>query len=390
MIHIEVPHIDWHYPTAIKVGPGRVRETAHWCLQHGMTRPLLVTDPYLAKQPCTATLIQQCRASGLDVQLFDEVKGNPTGDNVAAGLDAYRRGRCNGVIAFGGGSPIDAGKAIALMTGQTGQLWDYEDVGNNVELINAAGIAPMIAIPTTAGTGSETGRAAVITDEVARVKRTMLHLKMMPRVAILDAELTLSLPRELTATTGMDALTHCLEAWCSPVYHPMAEGIAAEGMRLIRDALPVVLRSGHDVYARQQMLVASALGAASFQRGLGAVHALAQTLGALYDAHHGLLNAVLLPYVLRANSAMPQEPLERLARYLDLPGEGLDAVLQWVLTLRHEGGIPHTLRALGIDHSQADLICQMALADGCSSTNPVPVSVEYYRRLLDCAWEGVL
>ncbi|AOK31505.1 alcohol dehydrogenase [Burkholderia singularis] len=390
MTYQEVPCIDWHYPTAIKVGPGRIRETPHWCLQHGITRPLLVTDPFIAKQPYTGTLIERFRAAGIDVQLFDQIKGNPTGGNVAAGLDVYRRSERNGVVALGGGSPIDAAKAIALMTGQTGQLWDYEDVGNPEATINAAGIAPMIAIPTTAGTGSETGRAAVITDEQARVKRTMLHLKMMPRVAILDAELTLGLPPGLTAATGMDALTHCLEAWCSPVYHPMAEGIAAEGMRLIRHALPAVLSDGNDVHARQQMLVASALGAASFQRGLGAVHAMAQTLGALYDAHHGLLNAVLLPYVLRANAAMPQEPLERLARYLDLPGTGLEAILQWVLTLRREGGIPHTLRTLGIDGSQTDLICRMAVADGCSNTNPVAVSTDYYRRLLDCALDGVL
>lgn len=382
--------IDWTYPTSVKVGPGRVNELPELCKLHDIRRPLLVTDPLLVKTPMLTSLLQMCRDAGLALTVFSQVKGNPSGRNVSEGVCAYNQGDHDGVIAFGGGSAIDAAKAVALMVGQDRPLWDFEDIGDNHLRVRPEGIAPLIAIPTTAGTGSEVGRASVITDEDAQIKRTIMHLRMMPCVAILDAELTVSMPRVLTATTGMDALTHCMEAYCSPIYHPMAEGIAAEGIRMIKAALPQVVQDGQDLHARQQMLVASALGAAAFQRGLGAVHALAQTLGALYDSHHGLLNAIILPYVLRANQAMPAEPLERLSRYLDLPQQGWIAVQDWVLHLRKQTGIPHTLRDIGIDETQAQLVCEMALSDGCSDTNPVPVSLDYYARLFQSALDGVL
>lgn len=383
-------HADWHYPTAIKAGPGRVRELPQWCRSVGMRRPLLITDPALAALPMISDSLQACRQADLACGLFHDIKPNPTGRNVEDGVTAYRQGGHDGVIAFGGGSALDAAKAVALMVGQDRPLWDFEDIGDNHLRVRADGIAPLVAVPTTAGTGSEVGRAAVITDPVARVKRTILHLRMMPRVAILDAELTVSMPPALTAATGMDALTHCLEAYCSPVYHPMALGVALEGIRLIKTWLPQAVRRGDDLEARQQMLVASSLGAAAFQRGLGGVHALAQPLGALYDAHHGLLNAVLLPYVLKANQAAVAEPVAALARYLGLARADFAGFLDWLLSLRAAVGIPHSLRQIGIPDTELGLLGQMAVEDGCSSTNPVRFSALQYAAILRAALDGVL
>ena len=296
-----LPIANWNYPTSVKVGAGRASELPQWCASLGMKRPLLVTDPGLAALPMTVKLLDSCRSAGLDAGLFHAIKGNPTGKNVDDGVAAFKAGGHDGVIAFGGGSALDAAKAIALMAGQDRPLWDFEDVGDNHLRVNVAGMAPVVAIPTTAGTGSEVGRASVITDEREHVKRIIFHAKMLPAVVILDPELTVGLPPKITAATGMDALSHSLEAYCSPFYHPMAVGIAVEGIRLVKDYLPRACENGSDLEARLQMLVASSMGATAFQRGLGAMHALAHPLGALYDAHHGLLNAILMPYVLRAN-----------------------------------------------------------------------------------------
>ncbi len=379
---------DWYYPTTIRVGPGRVRELPAHCKAVGVKRPLFVTDAQLSPTPLVQDVLALCAQQDLPCGLFDHVKSNPTGGNVAEGLARLRAGGHDGVIAFGGGSALDAGKAVALMAGQQRPLWDFEDIGDNHLRVNAAGIVPVVAVPTTAGTGSEVGRASVITDEQARVKRTILHLRMLPRVAILDPELTLGLGPQLTAATGADALTHCMEALCSPVYHPMAGSIALEGLRLIKQYLPQVVADGSDLHARQQMLVASSMGAVAFQRGLGGVHAIAQSLGALYDLHHGLLNAVLLPYVLRANEAALTEPMATLARHLQLPCRGFAAVLDWLLKLRDGIGIPHTLSALGIDERDADLVGQMAFDDGCSHTNPLRHSAARYAEIFCAAVRG--
>ncbi|WP_045490701.1 iron-containing alcohol dehydrogenase [Pseudomonas sp. StFLB209] len=380
---------NWHYPTSIRVGAGRVRELADACRSAGIQRPLLITDRDLGSQPMIQQALDDCRRELGQCALFDQVKGNPTGSNVAAGLERYKAGQHDGVIAFGGGSALDAAKAVALMSGQHRPLWDFEDIGTNHLRANPDGIAPLIAVPTTAGTGSEVGRAAVITDEAARVKRTILHLRMMPKVAILDARLTLSLPPALTAATGMDALTHCFEAWCSPVWHPMAEAVAVKGLQMIRQHLPRVVCDGQDLEAREQMLVASSLGAAAFQRGLGGVHAIAQSLGALYDHHHGLLNAIVLPYVLLANEAALHQPMNELAHDLRLPKPGFNGVMDWLLQLRHDCGIPHTLTALAIDERDAELIGRMAFKDGCSHTNPVRHSAEGYQRIFSHAVQGM-
>jgi alcohol dehydrogenase class IV len=379
---------NWNYPTSIRVGPGRVRELAQACEASGIRRPLLVTDRFLGGTDMIHRALDDCRKQLGQCGLFDQVKGNPTGQNVAEGLQVYKDGGHDGVIAFGGGSALDAAKAIALMSGQTRPLWDFEDIGENHLRADPLGIAPVIALPTTAGTGSEVGRASVITDEEARVKRTILHIRMMPRVAILDANLTLDLPAHLTAATGVDALTHCMEAYCSPVYHPMAEAVAVKGMQMIKRYLPRAVADGSDVQARQEMLVASSLGAAAFQRGLGGVHAIAQSLGALYDHHHGLLNAILLPYVLEANQSALGPQMDELAIALGLRKPGFAGVMQWLLVLREQIGIPHTLGALGIDERDAQLVGQMAFADGCSHTNPIRHSPQVYSDIFRRAVHG--
>jgi alcohol dehydrogenase class IV len=379
---------DWNYPTSIRVGLGRAGELADACRSAGIQRPLLITDKFLGATGMVDRAVQGCREALGSCGLFDDVKGNPTGTNVALGLEAFKSGGYDGVIAFGGGSALDAAKAVALMAGQTRPLWDFEDVGQNHLRVDPAGIAPVVALPTTAGTGSETGRASVITDEQAQVKRTILHSRMMPRIAILDAELTRDLPAPLTAATGVDALTHCMEAWCSPVYHPMAEAVAVKGMQLIKEHLPRAVAHGNDMEARQQMLVASSLGAAAFQRGLGGVHAIAQTLGALYDLHHGLLNAILLPYVLRANRSALIRQMEDLAIYLRLPQSGFDGVMAWLLDLREQIGIPHSLAAIGIDEGEAERVGRMAFEDGCSHTNPIRHSAHAYAQIFCRAVRG--
>jgi len=379
---------DWHYPTSIRAGVGRVNELADACRVTGIKRPLLITDSFLGGTDMIRSAVEDCRQQLGHCGLFDQVKGNPTGRNVADGLHAYKTGDYDGVIAFGGGSALDAAKAVALMSGQTRPLWDFEDIGQNHLRANASGIAPVIALPTTAGTGSEVGRASVITDEQARVKRTILHLRMMPRIAILDANLTRDLPKHLTAATGADALTHCMESYCSPAWHPMAEAVSIKGMQMIKEHLPRVTEDGQDLEARQQMLVASSLGAAAFQRGLGGVHAIAQSLGALYDQHHGLLNAILLPYVLEANRTALTSQMDDLAVYLRLPSPGFSGVMQWLLELREQIGIPHTLGAIGIDDQEAERVGQMAFADGCSHTNPIRHSAETYAQIFSRAVAG--
>lgn len=382
--------MNWNYPTSVRVGVGRVKEVATACQQLGMHKPLLVTDPGLAALPMVADILGICKEAGLAAGLFSQVKGNPTGANVDAGVAAYRAGDHDGVIALGGGSALDAAKAIALMVGQNRPLWDFEDVGDNYTRVNVEGMAPVVAIPTTAGTGSEVGRASVITDEANHVKKIIFHPKMLPALVLLDPELTLGLPAHITAATGMDALSHSLEAYCSPFYHPMAEGIALESMRLVKDYLPRAVANGQDVEARLQMLVASSMGATAFQKGLGGMHALAHPLGALYDAHHGLLNAILMPYVLVANRSALEARMERLARYLNLAEHSFDGFLNWVLELRASLGIPASLAALNIDASQADKVGQMAAEDPSAGGNPLPLNAADYSRIFRKAVAGDL
>ena len=387
---MSLPSVNWNYPTAVKVGAGRISELPQWCENLGMRRPLLITDPGLAALPLIGNVLELCRSTGLECGLFHDIKGNPTGKNVEDGVAIFKAGGHDGVIAFGGGSALDAAKAVALMVGQDRPLWDFEDVGDNYLRVNVAGMAPVVAVPTTAGTGSEVGRASVITDDRAHVKRIIFHAKMLPAVVILDPELTVGLPAKLTAATGMDALSHNLEAYCSPFYHPMATGIALEGIRSIKQFLPRAVKDGRDLDARLQMLVASSMGATAFQRGLGAMHALAHPLGALYDAHHGMLNAILMPYVLKANESSIAERIELLARYLELAQPSFASFLDWVLSMRDSLGIPHTLSEIGIDAQDATKVGEMAVVDGSAGTNPIPFSAADYSRIFVSAVEGML
>jgi len=380
---------NWNYPTAIRAGIGRISELADACETLGMKSPLLVTDPGLAALPMVTDALAGCVEAGLDCRLFSNIKGNPTGKNVNDGVTAFRGGKHDGVIAFGGGSALDAAKTIAFMSGQNADLWSFVDEGDNWSKAIESGIAPIVAVPTTSGTGSEVGRAAVITDDVNHVKKIIFHPRILPGIVILDPELTVGLPAKITAATGMDALSHNLEAYCSPFYHPMAEGIAIEGIRLVKQFLPQAVTNGSNLDARMQMLVSSSMGATAFQRGLGGMHALAHPLGALYDAHHGMLNAILMPYVLKANQTVIAEKLSRLALYIGLEGN-FEAFLQWVLDLRELLDIPHSLAAIGIDAEQAELVGRMAIEDPTAGGNPITFTAAEYSQLFKNAVRGEL
>ena len=394
MMNIEngtvISRANWSFPTAVRFGAGRSREIPDVCTTVGIRRPLLVTDRDLAALPMTQETLDACRAAGLGVNLFAEVHGDPTGSDIEAGVTAFRSLDCDGVIALGGGSALDVGKAVAFMSGQDLPIWDFEDVGDNYRRAREDGIAPVIAVPTTAGTGSEVGRAAVITDEGAQVKKIIFHPRMMPRVAVLDPCLTVSLPPTLTAATGMDALAHALEAYCASGFHPLADGIALEGIRLVKDFLHRAYADGNDLEARACMLAAAAMGATAFQKGLGAVHALSHPIGALNHVHHGLTNAVLLPYVLVSNRPAIELRIAASARYMNLPDSSFIGFIAWLLELREMLGIPDTLAELGVGHDQVNRIAEMAARDPSGGNNPVTVGAPELDGICRRAIEGRL
>jgi alcohol dehydrogenase class IV len=372
---------NWNYPTSIRFGPGRVSELGEACKELGIERPLLVTDPDLARLPPIAEAARVLEAAGIPLRLFTGVQANPTERNVSDGLMMFRTEDCDGVVAIGGGSPLDAGKTIAMMAGQERPLWDFEDVGDNWTRVHELGMAPVVAVPTTSGTGAEVGRAAVITDSQQRSKRLIFHPNMMPGRVIADPELTAGMPAKLTVYTGFDALAHCLEAFCAPGFHPMADGIALEGLALIRDNLRKVAAEPQNMEARGAMLTASIMGAVAFQKGLGAIHSLSHPVGGRYDTHHGLLNAVFMPYVLEFNRQALDGKWERMGAVL-----GADP-LQWVLDMRAELGIPATLAELEIDEKVVELAAA-ASADPSAATNPRPLDDASHRTLLERAFKG--
>jgi alcohol dehydrogenase class IV len=332
-----------------------------------------------------ARAAESCSAAGLPCAVFSEVQANPVEENVNLGVAAFQAGGHDGVIAFGGGSALDAAKAIALMVGQTRPLWDFEDREDWFTRVDVAGMAPVVAVPTTAGTGSEVGRASVITDLSDHMKKIIFHPRMLPAIVIEDPELTVGLPAPVTAATGMDALSHCLEAWCSPFYHPMAEGIAAEGMRLVRNWLPAAVHDGANVEARAHMLVASSMGATAFQKGLGAMHSLSHPCGANLNTHHGLTNAVVMPYVLAWNRRAIDGKMTRLAAYLGLKRQSFDGFLDWVLELRADIGIPNTLADIGVSEEYAATFAPQALVDPSTGGNPLAMTEDDFRVLyLNC------
>ena len=381
------PTANWNFPTAIRFGAGRVSELGDACRTAGITRPLLVTDPGVAPLDITAGALEALAEAGLEAAVFSQVQPNPTAANVEAGLKVLREGGHDGVVAFGGGSALDAGKVIAFMRGQTRPMWDFEDVGDWWTRADPDGIAPVVAVPTTAGTGSEVGRAGVITNVETHTKKVIFHPRMMPLQVILDPELTLGLPPQITAGTGMDALAHCLEAYCSPSYHPMAEGIAVEGIRLVKENLLDAYRDGEDIEARANMLSAAAMGATAFQKGLGAIHALSHPVGAIYNTHHGLTNAVFMPYVMDFNREAVWDKMERLSGWLGIEG-GYPGFLDFVLRLRRDLGIPHTIDRIGVDDGRFDEMADMAIVDPTAGGNPRPLKAHDARDLYEAAFEG--
>ena len=377
---------NWNYPTRIWAGPGRIAELPAACAALGIRRPLLVTDEGLREAP----MVSAARALVPGTGLFAGVRGNPVAANIDAGLAAYRQGGHDGVIAFGGGSALDAGKVIAFMSGQTRPLWDFEDVGDWWTRADARGIAPVVAVPTTAGTGSEVGRAGVIVNEVTHQKKIIFHPAMMPGVVISDPELTVGLPPGVTAATGLDAFVHCFEAYCAPGFHPLADGIALEGMRLIQEYLPRACENGRDIEARSRMLAAASMGATAFQKGLGGVHALAHPVGAFFNTHHGLTNAVILPYVIIHNRSAIEPQLRVVARVLALHGEPFAAVLDWVFEFRKRLKIPHTLAEIGVTLDNPEVIGREAAVDPSAGGNPLPTDAVTYARLFRSAVKGDL
>jgi alcohol dehydrogenase class IV len=380
---------NWNWPTAIRFGAGRIAELPQACKDAGMARPLLVTDLGLAKLPMVANALRSCAEAGLGVALFSDVKPNPVEQNVSDGLAVFRGGRHDGVIAFGGGSSLDCAKVIAFMAGQTRPMWDFEDIGDWWTRADAKGIAPSVAVPTTSGTGSEVGRAGVIID-ATHTKKIIFHPLMMPKVVIADPELTIGLPPHVTAATGMDAFAHCLEAYCAPAYHPYAEGVALEGMRLVRENLVNAVKNGKDIAARANMMAASGMGATAFQKGLGAIHSLSHPVGSVLDTHHGLTNAVVMPYVLNFNRAAIEAKLTRVARYLGLKEASFNGFMDWVLGLRREIGIPHTLKELGMQADQLGRFSEMAAVDPTAGGNPVKAGVPEMRLMYEAALAGAL
>lgn len=380
----------WTYPTRIVFGAGAVRHLPKLAAEAGMRKPLFVTDAGLAEAPITRAALRLLAEAGASPPVYANVKGNPTASNVEQGIEAFRRGGHDGVIAFGGGSGLDAGKAIAFMVAQERPLWDFEDVGDNWMRARTHGVAPVIAIPTTAGTGSEVGRASVISRDDTHDKKIIFHPAMMPKAAICDPELTLSLPPRLTAATGFDAFVHCFEAFCAPGYHPIADGIALQGMRLCVRHLPRAVEQGDDLVARAHMMAAAAMGAAAFQKGLGGVHALSHAIGARYDTHHGLTNAVVMPYVMQANRPAIEALAGELAPVLGAEEASFEAVFERVSTLRKAVGIPHALAELGAEETAADAVGARAVLDPTHAGNPVPLAAGDYAAIYRRALSGTL
>ncbi len=376
---------NWSYPTAIRFGEGRIAEIGEACAAAGLKRPLLVTDRGLRGLPILERTLGFLREAGLGEAVFSEVDSNPTEKNLAAGLEAYRAGGHDGVIAFGGGSGLDLGKAVAFMSGQTRPIWDFEDVGDWWTRADPQGIAPVVAVPTTAGTGSEVGRASVLTNSVTHVKKIIFHPLILPKVVISDPGLTRDLPPNLTAWTGMDAFAHCLEAYCSPFFHPMSQGIALEGLRIVLDYLPRAVKDGGDMEARAQMLVAGSMGAVAFQKGLGAIHAISHPVGALYNTHHGATNAAVMEAVLRFNRPAVEEKLARAGAYLGIAG-GFDGFFEAALKLRDEVGAPKNLTELRVPNTELERLTALALEDPSVGGNPVQMTPANTRALIEACF----
>ena len=382
---------NWNYPTTMWVGENRIKDIALACKDLKINKPLLVTDNGLVQSDIVKNTLSILKDNGIDAALYSNVVGNPTGTNVTEGADYYNKNNCNGVIAFGGGSGLDVGKAVAFMSGQTLPIWAFEDVGDNWTKANADKIAPIIAVPTTAGTGSETGRASVILNEETGVKNIIFHPKFLPSIVILDPTLTIGLPPKMTAATGMDALAHNLEAYCAPGYHPMADGIALEGMRLINDWLLEAVNNGSNIEARQNMLTAASMGSTAFQKGLGAIHSLSHPVNALNNIHHGLSNAIFMPFVLTFNRDVIEKKIIKICDYLELEDKSFDGFVNWVLDLRKKLDMPHKLsEVINEKDFDIDRLSKMALADPSTGGNPKKLTVDDMKIMYQHSMSGEL
>ncbi|MEJ5080897.1 MULTISPECIES: iron-containing alcohol dehydrogenase [unclassified Ochrobactrum] len=381
----------WNFPTTVLFGPGRIKELPVVLKAAGIERPLFVTDPGLAKLPVVASTLAILDEAGVKYAVFSDVKPNPVESNLTAGVQVFNDGKHDGVIAFGGGSALDLGKLIAFQAGQTRPVWDFEDIGDWWTRADSSAIAPIIAIPTTAGTGSEVGRAGVLTNEATHTKKVIFHPKMLPVTVIADPELSVGMPPFITVGTGMDALAHCLEAYCAPGFHPMADGMAVEGIRLVFENLPKAYADGSDIEARANLMAAASMGATAFQKGLGAIHSLSHPIGALYDTHHGMTNAVFMPYVLHHNRAAIEKRIERLARYLGIEG-GFDGFIDAIMKLRSDLGVPDKLqdfiKDLDMDSDRKTLIADMAIVDPTAGGNPVELTKQGAIDLLNASITG--
>jgi len=382
---------NWNYPTTIWVGDGRIKDLHLACKQLKIKKPLFVTDNELANSEMVKKILKELNDKYFSTNIFSNVKGNPTGSNVSEGVKVFKNGNHDGVIAFGGGSGLDVGKAVAFMSCQTRPIWDFEDIGNYWTKANSDRIAPIIAVPTTAGTGSETGRASAIVNEQTGVKKIIFHPKILPSIVILDPILTVSLPSKLTAATGMDALAHNLEAFCAPGFHPMAEGIAIEGVYLIKKWLAAAVKDGKNLEARSNMLVASSMGSTAFQKGLGAIHSLSHPINSIYDIHHGLSNAIFMPYVLSFNKIAIEDKIIKLSKYLELKDNTFDSFLNWILALRKELKIPHQLsEVIEVKTGDLEKLSLMALEDPSTSGNPKKLELQDMKILYQHSIEGKL
>ena len=382
---------NWNYPTTMWVGENRIKDIGLACKTLNIKKPLLVTDSGLANSVIVKKTLEKLNNENITTEIYSNVIGNPTGTNVNEGVDYYKKKNCDGVIAFGGGSGLDVGKAVAFMSGQTLPIWDFEDVGDNWTKANSDKIAPIIAVPTTAGTGSETGRASVILNEETGVKNIIFHPKFLPSIVILDPLLTVGLPPKITAATGMDALAHNLEAYCAPGFHPMADGIALEGMKLIKKWLLEAVNNGSNVEARMNMLTAASMGSTAFQKGLGAIHSLSHPVNALNNVHHGLSNAIFMPYVLTFNKDVIENKIIKVCEYLEIEEKSFDGFLNWILDLRKKLNIPHKLsEVIKEEDLELDQLSKMALNDPSTGGNPKKLTENDMKILYQHSMSGEL
>ncbi len=381
---------NWNYPTSLWVGQNRVKDLSNACQNLKIKKPLFVTDKDLAGSSMVKNILFELEDNLNEINIFSNFSGNPIGENVEEGVIEFKKFKCDGVIAFGGGSGLDVGKAIAFMSGQKRKIWDFEDIGDYWKRADEKNIAPIIAIPTTAGTGSETGRASAIINKDTGIKKIIFHPKFLPSIVILDPVLTVDLPPHLTATTGMDALAHNLEAFCAPGFHPMADGISIEGMKLIKKSLLTAFKNGKNLEARTDLMAAASMGSTAFQKGLGAIHSLSHPINSQFNIHHGLSNAIFMPYVLTFNKSVIENKIVSICDYLNIE-KNFDSFLKWILDLRKELNIPHKLSDV-IEPSKidADKLSKMALEDPSTSTNPKKMTFDDMKILYNYSISGKL